>query len=43
MAINLPDNPQINDIFTYANRSWKWNGIAWIAVYTNDMIDGGTA
>lgn len=29
MAISFPESPQLNDIYTYGNRSWKWNGYAW--------------
>jgi len=28
-AINFPDNPQIDDEFSFDGRSWKWDGIAW--------------
>jgi len=33
-AIDFPDSPEVNDIFTAGDRSWKWNGIAWQTVTT---------
>jgi hypothetical protein len=32
--INFPNNPQINDTFTAANKIWQWDGIAWKIVPT---------
>ena len=29
MAINFPDNPTLNDTYTYNGKTWKWNGSAW--------------
>jgi hypothetical protein len=31
MAIDFPDFPEINDIFTVDNRSWRWTGAVWEA------------
>jgi hypothetical protein len=28
-AINFPDNPEINDIFTVGDITWKWDGLVW--------------
>ena len=28
-AIDFPNSPALNDIFTVGTNSWKWNGIAW--------------
>lgn len=28
-AINFPDNPSLNDIFTVGNDSWIWTGTSW--------------
>jgi len=29
MAINFPSSPSTNDTYTFANKTWKWNGTAW--------------
>ena len=29
MAINFPDNPNTNDVFTNAGKSWIWDGTTW--------------
>ena len=29
MAINFPISPAVNDVYTFAGKSWKWNGFAW--------------
>ena len=29
MAINFPDNPNANDVFTDGGRSWIWDGTTW--------------
>lgn len=28
-AIDFPNSPTVNDVFTVGNRSWKWNGTVW--------------
>jgi hypothetical protein len=28
-AINFPDSPSVNDVFTVGDISWKWTGVAW--------------
>lgn len=30
-AIDFPNSPTVNDIFTAGNSSYKWTGVAWIA------------
>lgn len=44
MAINFPDNPTIGQTFTSANRTWTYNGSAWVGDYSStgnaDTIDG---
>jgi hypothetical protein len=34
MAIDFPDTPLINDIFTIGDKSWQWTGVVWNAVDT---------
>ena len=29
MPINFPDSPTLNQTYTYANKTWQWNGYAW--------------
>lgn len=31
MPLNFPATPQFDDVYTYGERSWKYNGRAWIA------------
>ena len=31
MPLNFPTSPQTDDVYTYGERSWKYNGRAWIA------------
>jgi hypothetical protein len=28
-AIDFPNSPTLNQVFTAGDRSWKWNGTAW--------------
>ena len=37
-AINFPDNPTINDIFTVGTRAWIWDGIVWKVSSTRDFV-----
>lgn len=30
MALNFPDSPTVNDIFTSGGISWEWNGTVWV-------------
>lgn len=32
MAINFPDSPTLNQVFTAAGRTWKWDGTTWVSV-----------
>ena len=32
MPIDFPNNPQLNDEFTAAGKTWKWNGFAWDSI-----------
>ena len=29
MAIDFPDSPSVNDVFTVGSRTWQWDGVAW--------------
>ncbi len=41
-AINFPDSPSTDEIFTAAGKSWIWTGSYWSS-RTSQIIDGGTA
>ncbi len=28
-AIDFPNNPQVNDLFTVGDITWKWDGTVW--------------
>lgn len=32
MAMNFPDSPTIGQTFTFAGRTWVWNGLSWSTV-----------
>ena len=32
MAINFPNNPNLNDTHTVGSSVWRWNGYAWVRV-----------
>jgi hypothetical protein len=32
MALNFPASPTINQIYAVGDQSWKWDGVAWIAL-----------
>jgi hypothetical protein len=32
MAMNFPDSPTLNQTFTFAGRTWVWNGSTWANV-----------
>ena len=42
MAISFPTNPQLNDIYTYGGRSWKWNDTTWESVGSATGAQGPT-
>ena len=33
-AINFPDYPSVNDVFTSGDSTWKWTGSVWSIVRT---------
>ena len=40
MAINFPNSPTVNDLFTVNDRTWKWTGSTWITV--EEIVVGPT-
>lgn len=32
MPINFPDSPTLNQVFSAAGRTWKWDGTTWVSV-----------
>jgi hypothetical protein len=38
MAINFPDSPTLNQEFTAADRTWKWDGSTWVNVGTDIVV-----
>lgn len=44
MAIDFPNSPSTNQVFTTAGKSWKWNGTSWIGLGQSsinaDTVDG---
>lgn len=38
MAINFPQNPQINDVYTSGTTTWQWNGSVWNVVAASSSI-----
>lgn len=41
-AINFPDSPSVNDVFTSGSRSWVWTGAAWKLVSASVGPTGAT-
>ena len=39
--INFPNDPTVNDIFTVGGKSYKWDGVKWVAKTTVDKSDVG--
>jgi hypothetical protein len=40
MAISFPSSPTLNQQYTYGNRTWAWNGVAWQSVGTAQGLTG---
>jgi hypothetical protein len=32
MAINFPDSPTLNQVFSAGGRTWRWDGTTWVSV-----------
>jgi hypothetical protein len=41
-AIQFPAGAVENDIFTYEGRSWKYDGVAWVAISATSQTSGST-
>ena len=39
--INFPNAPEVNDVFTVGGKSYKWDGVKWVAKTTVDKSDVG--
>jgi hypothetical protein len=37
MPINFPNNPQVNDTYSFDNKTWVWTGNSWKAVITTPI------
>lgn len=35
MPLNFPSSPALNDVYTYGDSSWKWNGTVWAIFQTS--------
>jgi hypothetical protein len=42
-AINFPNSPDIDELFSVGNRTWKWNGTVWQTVTTPTGSQGDKA
>jgi hypothetical protein len=42
VAINFPDSPAVNDIFTSGTKTFKWDGTKWDIIVTASAILTGT-
>jgi len=40
-AINFPESPNENDVFTSGRLSWKWTGVVWKVNTLNSVTGGG--
>jgi hypothetical protein len=40
MAVNFPNSPAINDIFTSGSSSWKWDGTKWVPLSGSAILTG---
>ena len=48
MALNFPDSPSLDDTYTVGNKTWRWDGSAWVVdssgflLNTNPIVASGT-
>lgn len=38
MALNFPDTPSVNQVYTSGSNSWQWNGTVWNAISSTTVI-----
>jgi len=43
MPIDFPSSPTTNQVYTYSGKSWKFNGIAWVAQFASSALDSNVA
>ncbi len=32
MAIDFPNSPSLNDIYSFNGRTWQWDGVGWTLI-----------
>jgi hypothetical protein len=37
MAINFPNSPSVNEIYSHGGNSWQWDGSSWVSLGTQDF------
>ena len=38
MALNFPDSPVLNEVFSALGKRWKWDGTTWISLYDKGNV-----
>jgi hypothetical protein len=38
MALNFPDSPVLNQVFSALGKRWKWDGTTWISLYDKGNV-----
>lgn len=41
-ALNFPNSPSLNEIYTANGKSWRWDGYSWKTYFVLDVPSGGT-
>ena len=41
-ALNFPNSPSLNEIYTANGKSWRWDGYSWKTYFILDVPSGGT-
>lgn len=39
MAINFPESPVLNQVFSSAGRRWRWDGTTWLSLFDKGNVD----
>jgi hypothetical protein len=39
MALNFPTSPTLNQVYTYGDKSWAWDGTSWLSINTTSVFD----